>query len=137
MLPSSSLSVSKSLPNSSTAISSSGSSKVNNNEVLRPLISRFPLFQMSTESRREVPVPDYSLFSSPNITDTGSQGLCLSLFYSIDGLSADSLQVILSDSKTRYNRTLSFYNDITEGEWRKSEIAYAYATTHKVSFVVF
>lgn len=116
--------------NNSTVVSSGGRGM--SSEVLRPLISRFPLFQMSTESRKEIPVPDYSLFQSPNITDTGSQGLCLSLYYSIDGLSADSLQVILSDSKTRYNRTLSFYNDITEGEWRKSEIAYTYATIHKI-----
>lgn len=114
--------------------SSSGSlGKVSPNELLRPLISKFPIFHLSRESSKQIPIPDFSLFQSPNISDTGSQGLCLSLFYSIDGLSADSLQVILLDSKTHYNRTLAFYNDITEGVWRKSEIAYTYATTHKVS----
>lgn len=111
-----------------------GSGKGMANEMLRPLISRFPLFQMSSQSRKDVPVPDYSLFQSPNISDTGSQGLCLNLYYSIGGLSADSLQIILADSKGKYNRTLALYNDVTEGEWRKSEIAYTYATTHKVGF---
>ena len=90
---------------------------------------------MSREINKEVTIPDFSLFQSPNITDTGSQGLCFSLFYTVDGLSADSLQVILVDSKSGYNRTLAYYNDVTESEWRKSEIAYTYAAIHKVRMI--
>lgn len=106
-----------------------------NTEVIRPLLTRFPLFQLSAESSPEIVVPDYSLFQSPNITDTGPQGLCMSFFYAVDGLSAAGLQVILSDSKTHHNRTLISYNDLTEGEWRKTEIAYTYPYTHKVTHI--
>lgn len=84
-------------------------------------------------NQNRVDVPDYGLFQSPNITDTGPQGLCLSFYYAIDGLSASGLDVILVDSKTDNNRTLISYNDFTDGEWRKSEIAYTFSGTHKVS----
>ncbi|OTF80004.1 hypothetical protein BLA29_012656, partial [Euroglyphus maynei] len=66
--------------------------KSKNNEVIRPLISQFPLFQISKpESKRPIPIPDYGLLQSPNITETGSMGLCMIFYYNIGGLSSDSL----------------------------------------------
>ncbi|KAJ6225385.1 hypothetical protein RDWZM_003930 [Blomia tropicalis] len=119
--------------NQSLIRTTSGHHQLSSNDILRPLISRFPIFQLTKDNNKQITIPDYSLFQSPNITDTGSQGLCLGFYYSIDGLSADSLQVVLIDSKTGYNRTLSMYNDVTDGIWIKSEIAYTYAGLHRIA----
>lgn len=111
-------------------MSSSGGS---NNELLRPFISQLPLFQVTRETTKEIPVPDDGVLQSPNITNTGPQGVCLSFFYSIDGLSTESLEVILQDAaRPKYNRTLIIFNDVTEAEWRRAEVAYAYSSTHRM-----
>ncbi|KAF7496233.1 MAM and LDL-receptor class A domain-containing protein 1 [Sarcoptes scabiei] len=119
----------------SPSYSSSSSSSSKSDEIIRPLITNFPLFQIDKEfSRNKIPVPDFSLFQSVNISDTGPQGLCMSFFYIIDGLSTDSLQVLLMDMKSNYNRTLIEFNDITDEQWKKSEILYTYADVHKIAF---
>lgn len=114
---------------------SGNKNKHKNDEVIRPLISHFPLFQINKEYKKQIPVPDFSIFQSPNISDTGPTGLCMTFYYIIDGLSTESLQIILSDSTTRYNKTLMEYKDITDGEWRKSEILYTYAEEHTVTLI--
>lgn len=104
-----------------------------NNELLRPFIAHLPLFQVSRETSTEIPVPDNGVLQSPNITNTGPQGVCLSFFYSIEGLSTDSLEVILQDAaRPKYNRTLIIFNDVTDTEWRRAEVAYAYSATHRM-----
>ncbi|XP_027199540.2 LOW QUALITY PROTEIN: MAM and LDL-receptor class A domain-containing protein 1-like [Dermatophagoides pteronyssinus] len=109
------------------------SKKSKNDEVIRPLISQFPLFQISKpESKKNIPVPDYGLLQTPNISETGPMGICMIFYYNIEGLSSDSLQVILSDSKTKHNRTLLEYSDVTDGEWRKAEVLYTYADLHQI-----
>jgi hypothetical protein len=79
-----------------------------------------------------MPVPTSSYLQGPNITDTGPNGLCLSFFYSIDGLSANNLQVQIKDLETGMNRSIWLSNDAMEGAWVKGEVVYTYGSNHKV-----
>ncbi len=112
--------------NLNTRISSS-------NALLRPLLSKFPIFQPSpSEPSHGMPVPTSSHLQGPNITDTGPNGLCLSFYYSIDGLSAHNLQIGIKDLETGMNRSIWKSNDEMEAAWVRGEVVYTYGSNHKV-----
>jgi hypothetical protein len=58
--------------------------------------------------------------------------LCLSFFYSIDGLSVNNLQVEVKDLETGMNRSIWQSNDDMAGAWVKGEAVYTYGSIHKV-----
>ena len=117
--------------NSSTALNTRLSA---GNALLRPLLSRFPIFNPgSSDSSTEIPVPTSAFFQGPNISDTGPNGLCLSFFYAIDGLSADNLQIHLRDVETGVDRSIWQSSEGMEGTWVRGEVAYTYGSVHKVS----
>ncbi|CAG2108770.1 unnamed protein product [Medioppia subpectinata] len=120
-------------PNASNT-SSFGSSKFSSgNALLRPLLNKFPVFHpMSSEPNSELPVPNSANFQGPNISDTGPNGLCLSFFYAIDGLSADNLQIHLRDVETGSDRTIWQSSEGMEGTWVRGEVAYTYGSVHKI-----
>ena len=117
--------------NASTSLSTRLSS---GNALLRPLLTKFPIFSPSSvEISNELPIPTSSFFQGPNISDTGPNGLCLSFFYSIDGLSADNLQIMLRDVETSSDRQIWQSSEGMEGAWVRGEVAYTYGSVHKVS----
>ncbi|XP_076309730.1 MAM and LDL-receptor class A domain-containing protein 1-like isoform X2 [Tachypleus tridentatus] len=75
-----------------------------------------------------------ALLLSQNISQTDTNGYCISFFYAINGLSAHKLKVILMDGETSENRTLWESNDGLEGSWRKGEVAYTHENIHKIVF---
>lgn len=78
-------------------------------------------------------IPNSAALLSPNISQTGPQGLCLNFFYNMDGLSAEKLRVLVKDIETNQNQTLWESASETEGRWVRAAVAYAYETTHQVS----
>lgn len=110
-----------------------GSQSQSTNTLLRPLISKFPIFQPNEAKKlAEIPPPNSAFFFGPNITDSGPQGLCLSFFYYIDGLSSDRIRVHIRDIEAGTNRTIWESIDNIQRNWTKGEVVYTYGAAHKV-----
>lgn len=77
-------------------------------------------------------VPNIAHIYSPNISQTGPQGLCLNFYYNLDGLSADKLRIVVRDMESGLNQTLWQSSVESEGSWIRAAVAYAYETTHQV-----
>ena len=77
-------------------------------------------------------VPDSAHLISGNISVTGPKGMCLSFYYSVDGLSAEKLRVLVKDVDSDSNQTLWESSSESEGNWTRAAVAYAYETTHQV-----
>ncbi len=122
--------------NTSSSSTSLGTRLSGGNALLRPLLTKFPIFHpSSSESNNELPVPTSAFFQGPNISDTGPNGLCLSFFYAIDGLSADNLQIHLRDVETGSDRAIWQSSEGMEGTWVRGEVAYTYGSVHKVLII--
>lgn len=77
-------------------------------------------------------VPNTAHIYSPNISQTGPQGLCLNFYYNLDGLSADKLRILVRDMDSGMNQTLWQSSVESEGNWIRAAVAYSYETTHQV-----
>jgi len=84
-----------------------------------------------------------AMMESPLLTSTGSKGHCVTFSYSISGLSADRLRVLLHPvSLDTDPDTPSFSNDVvlatliddTMGEWRDAQVMYTYPEEHTLIF---
>lgn len=73
------------------------------------------------------------LLSSPVYNHTGPTGLCLTFFYSISGLSAKSLRVLLRNSLGK-DSVLWESKDNNDGIWHLGEVAYSYGDKHRILF---
>lgn len=73
------------------------------------------------------------LLSSPVYNHTGPMGLCLTFFYSIAGLSAKSLRVLLRNSLDK-DTVLWESKDNNDGIWHLGEVAYSYSDKHRILF---
>ena len=82
-----------------------------------------------------------AMMESPLLTSTGSKGHCVTFSYSISGLSADRLRVLLHPvSLDTDPDTPSFSNDVvlatliddTMGEWRDAQVMYTFPEEHTV-----
>ncbi|XP_022236447.1 MAM and LDL-receptor class A domain-containing protein 1-like, partial [Limulus polyphemus] len=77
-----------------------------------------------------------ALLVSQNMSQTDPSGFCVSFFYAINGLSAQSLKMLLIDGETLEKRTLWESTDGLEGSWRKGEVGYTYEKTHQVEIMI-
>ena len=82
-----------------------------------------------------------AMMESPTLVSTGSKGHCVTFSYSISGLSADRLRVLLHPIDQGDDQdTPDFSNDVvlatlvddTMGEWRDAQVMYSYPEEHTV-----
>lgn len=100
---------------------------------LLPQVFSQPLLSVSSISvDHNVYVPTSALLMSPNISETGPEGICINFFYATDGLSPEKLRILVRDTETGINQTLWETSVDTEGRWIKAEIAYTYQNIHHV-----
>lgn len=80
-----------------------------------------------------------AFIESPILKTTGAEGKCISFSFSIDGLSAAGLRVLLQpigrDNKPDgFSRVLWATKDPTNKSWMESQILYTYNKDHQVVF---
>ncbi|GIY01095.1 MAM and LDL-receptor class A domain-containing protein 2 [Caerostris darwini] len=83
----------------------------------------------------ELPRSEYSSnqLIGPEYNHTGPSGLCLSFFYSIAGLSAKSLRVVLRNS-LKHDTILWESKDNADGTWYMGEVAFSYGQKYSILF---
>ncbi|RWS31471.1 MAM domain-containing glycosylphosphatidylinositol anchor protein 2-like protein [Leptotrombidium deliense] len=97
-------------------------------------LSLFKETLISRPDETRTVIPNVAHLISPNITRGGPQGLCISFFYNIDGLSSDRLRILVRDIQSGENQTVWQSRMHSDGNWIKSEIAYSYNELHQVMF---
>ncbi|XP_046406809.1 MAM and LDL-receptor class A domain-containing protein 1-like [Ischnura elegans] len=80
-----------------------------------------------------------AFIESPMLETTGPEGKCVSFSYSMDGLSAAGLRVLLhpvveEGGVEMYDRVLWGTKDSTQGKWMEAEVLYTYNQAHQVVF---
>ncbi|XP_023224461.1 MAM and LDL-receptor class A domain-containing protein 1-like [Centruroides sculpturatus] len=79
-------------------------------------------------------IADNALLLSPNISRTEPQGTCLTFYYSIEGLSADKLRILLYRHADKSMIPLWESSDIMTENWQKGEVVYAIGEKHQIVF---
>lgn len=117
-------------PSSSPQLASYTASGSNPTQTLPPIYKQS--LSISNLDEPVLIVPNTAHIYSPNISQTGPQGLCLNFYYNLDGLSADTLRIVVRDMDSGLNQTLWQSSVESEGNWIRAAVAYAYETTHQV-----
>nr|CAD7201256.1 unnamed protein product [Timema douglasi] len=87
----------------------------------------------------EVRAAQNAFIESPVMGSTGAEGKCVTFSYSMDGLSAAGLRVILHPAPEdnvpgAFDRVLWSTKDPTNKKWVETEILYTYNTNHQIIF---
>ena len=67
---------------------------------------------------------------------TGASGACLKFWYSIDGLSANKLRVMVKGEDNSIDKMFTIWEakDRTRGDWKEAQALYTFTGNHSVSF---
>lgn len=121
-------------PSSSPLLSSNTGSGPHSAQTSSPLVFKQSL-SISNLDEPVLVVPNTAHIFSPNISQTGPQGLCLNFYYNLDGLSADKLRILVRDMDSGMNQTIWQSSVESEGNWIRAAVAYTYETTHQVHWI--
>ncbi|XP_069937459.1 MAM and LDL-receptor class A domain-containing protein 1-like, partial [Cherax quadricarinatus] len=113
----------------------------------------YSVFETSQIPERKIGQPAFesAMLMSPTRNSTGPKGMCIKFWYSMAGLSPDRLRVLLhpmmgnvssggsvDDMMRNYDgsgdEVLWEERDMTAGDWKEGQIAYAYGNTHSLIF---
>ena len=81
---------------------------------------------------KDLIVPTTAVLRSPLVTGTRPQGVCLTFYYAISGLSADRLSVTIVEPSSGRRRHLWVSRVESVDEWTRMEISYAHPSDHVI-----
>ncbi|KAL7644743.1 UNVERIFIED_CONTAM: hypothetical protein RMT77_004556 [Armadillidium vulgare] len=77
-------------------------------------------------------VPRTAFMESTDLTPTGARGRCIKFWYSIDGLSAETLKVKIKENDGREISVIWETMDSTRGDWREAQALYTFTKNHSI-----